>query len=426
MTYTRPSRLSAFARPLLSLQVRPSQPYRFTRRAFTTTLFVLLLSASALAQSQKVTDGSTPSGLTSGAPAGSYSLSGFETVNPYNGGLNFSLPILKVGGRGGAGYAITLRIDQKWVIRKDINPGHSANYYPTPSWLDQETSTAIDQTYSVGRMSLRSANSRDYIIAGSCGYVHRLTLTRLSFTAPDGTEYELRDTARNGAAHLTDSTTCLSGQFFDRGRVFVTADGSSATFIADADVTDYPYDDPPNSAPKGYMILKDGTRFRIGDSPAPGGAINWMRDRDGNLVTFSYDINTQKLVSVTDSLDRVVTISNGSPTTITYKGFGGVDRTVTINVAALSSATLRSGFQIRTVSSLFPGLNEPNGGSNSTPQIISSVVLPNGQSYQFAYDDYGELARVVLPTGGAIEYDYAPGLTDGDATGMLTDSNNEK
>ncbi|MGH9962652.1 MAG: hypothetical protein ACREBC_36980, partial [Pyrinomonadaceae bacterium] len=39
----------------------------------------LVLSASAFGQS--ATDGSTPSGLTRGAPAGSYALSGFDNIN---------------------------------------------------------------------------------------------------------------------------------------------------------------------------------------------------------------------------------------------------------------------------------------------------------------------------------------------------------
>ncbi len=35
------------------------------------------------------------------------------------------------------------------------------------------------------------------------------------------------------------------------------------------------------------MILRDGTRFRIDAS----GRITWMRDRNGNLVTFTYGFN---------------------------------------------------------------------------------------------------------------------------------------
>jgi len=98
--------------------------------AFTIALVTFVAAISALGQTTSPNDGTTPSGLTPGAPAGSYALSGFENVNLYNGNLNFHLPLLPVGGRGGAGYAITLGIDNKdWNVRTvenpdpDVNPG---------------------------------------------------------------------------------------------------------------------------------------------------------------------------------------------------------------------------------------------------------------------------------------------------------------
>src|SRR5262245_17692003 len=83
---------------------------RFLREAGLRTIFLafilLLTIGRALGQDRSVTDGATPAGLKPGAPAGSYVLSGFDNINPYNGNLNFSLPLLKIGGRGSAGYTI--------------------------------------------------------------------------------------------------------------------------------------------------------------------------------------------------------------------------------------------------------------------------------------------------------------------------------
>jgi len=45
--------------------------------------------------------------------------------------------------------------------------------------------------------------------------------------------------------------------------------------------------------------------------------------------------------------------------------------------------------------------------------------MPDGRSFQFRYNSYGELARVVLPTGGAIEYDYAAGISSDHASGVI-------
>ncbi|MEN6605481.1 MAG: hypothetical protein ABFD86_23975, partial [Bryobacteraceae bacterium] len=36
-------------------------------------------------------------------------------------------------------------------------------------------------------------------------------------------------------------------------------------------------------------------------------------------------------------------------------------------------------------------------------KVITRIVLANGRKYSFAYNEYGELARVDLPTGGRIE-----------------------
>ena len=84
-------------------------------------LAIAAFHASANAQTtSKPTDGSTPLGLQAGAPAGSYSLSGFDNVSLYNGSLNFGLPLLSIGGRGGASHTIMLPIERHWMIEKTV------------------------------------------------------------------------------------------------------------------------------------------------------------------------------------------------------------------------------------------------------------------------------------------------------------------
>jgi YD repeat-containing protein len=196
--------------------------------------------------------------------------------------------------------------------------------------------------------------------------------------------------------------------------VFVTSDGTSATFVSDADVTDYIYDNPANTRQSGYLMLRDGTRYRI-----DGGKVTWMRDRNGNKLTFTYNLN-QRPTSITDSLNRQVTITYGSLggyDEISYKGFGGATRSIKIYLTNLQYA-LRSDYSLLTYQQLFPELN----GASSVPAnvaVIGAVELPNGKQYQFLYNSYAELARVVLPTGGAIEYDYAAGLTNGASSGYF-------
>src|SRR5215213_9253819 len=244
---------------------------------------------------------------------------------------------------------------------------------------------------------------------------YSLVLTRLTFTAPDGTEYQLRDKLTGGQP-ASYGQCSFNGN--SRGTEFITADGTAATFISDTAI--YDVVTGGEDAPSGYLMLRDGTRYRIQD-----GFIQWMRDRNGNKLTFTY--SGPLLTKVTDSLNREVTInyniSDAAPyglcDHITYKGFGGAPRTIRVSRTLMSNA-LRAGSSIQTYAQLFPELN----GSTSTsfnPTKVSALWLPNGRSYKFYYNSYGELARLELPTGGGMEYDWTGGLVGGPASGI--DSN---
>lgn len=105
------SRLIAASRNVCSIAFQRLPiitPVRFARRhlpAFAILLVLLLASSSAAQTRTRADDASMPTGATRGAVAGAYALSGFDIVNLSNGKLNFRLPLLNVGGRGGAGRA---------------------------------------------------------------------------------------------------------------------------------------------------------------------------------------------------------------------------------------------------------------------------------------------------------------------------------
>jgi len=379
-------------------------------------IIAFLLAIFITANAQSVTDGSTPLALSPGAPAGSYALSDFDNVNLYNGNLDFTLPLVKIAGRGSAGYMVAARIEQKWIVDKEFRGTQGNLYTPNPNWWSFE---GFEPIYTLGTLSARQGGSVSFhAVSGGC-YVHNQTLTRLTFTTPDGTEYELRDQATNGQP--ATPTTC-SG--FNRGRVFVTSDGNSAIFTSDADILDwYDANEPaPNFGPSGDLAMRDGSYYRI-----DGGAVSWMRDRNGNRVTITTTYNPRQ-TTITDSLNRQVTITYATTTVaydlFTLKGFGGATRTLKVYQSTLQNC-LRSDFSIQNMSQLFPELNGAYAVPNN-PGVISAVELPNGQQYHFYYNSYGELARVVLPTGGAIEYDYAAGLTDGAASGVMPIYNGDK
>jgi len=125
------------------------------------SVLLLLTAANVSAQATSTNYGGTPTGLAPGAPTGSYSLSGFENVNLFNGNLNFNLPLMKIGGRGSAGMPVSLSLDSvHWTVRKEgvevssgggcgfneeipcyrppydaPEPGNGGPYYdPVPEW----------------------------------------------------------------------------------------------------------------------------------------------------------------------------------------------------------------------------------------------------------------------------------------------------
>jgi RHS repeat-associated protein len=367
-------------------------------------------------------DGFTPTGLAPGAPAGSYALSGFDTVNPYNGGLNFNLPLYHIGGRGSAGYTIQLPIEQKWHVNHSVTDDGQGSVFhffdPDYNWW-----TPGKPGYSVGAMYGRQVGTGYYFCPYS-GLVPDATLTRFTFTAADGTEYELRDVLTDGQPR---SEICGSTTTFNRGRVFKTADGSAATFISDTDVTDSLFVGSGIIGAGGYLMLKDGTRYRI-----EGGIVKWIRDRNGNKITFGGTENGCGILTgcgqpttITDSLNRTVSIEYnvndsqyGQCDRITYKGFGGQDRIIRVGYKPLQDA-LKSGFAIQTDHTLFPELNNASTTTYHNPVVVSNVWLPDGRSYNFYYNSYSELARVELPTGGAFEYDYSGGIVNGPASGVV-------
>ena len=380
---------------------------------FKALLLTGLLSFAVAAQSTSATDGSTPLALQPGTPAGSYALSGFDNVNLYNGNLSFQLSLLGVAGRGGAQAPVMLPIEGKWRVSDLTIPqfggGVIHKYLPIQSWWENN-----ERKYSAGTVAGRQMGF-DTMTCPDNTNIFVLTLTRLTFTAPDGTEYELRDQLRSGQP--ANNQTCNYSNPPSRGTTFVSSDGSAATFISDAPIYDQVIAPAPSEIyPSGYLWLRDGTRFRV-----ENGLVTLIRDRNGNQLSFTYDGNN-RVQSITDSLNRQITISrNTGPGTfdqITYKGFGGLERTIKINYLSLANA-LRSDYSsTRTYKSLFPEL-DGSSVSQHNPSVVSSITLPNNKQYQIKYNQYGEVARVVLPTGGAIEYDYAAGVSDGYTSGAV-------
>src|SRR5215208_5135310 len=385
--------------------VRALRSLKILGQAFAAFLILSTLwPGASYGQQTSTTDSMTPTGMAPGAPAGSYTLSGFDNINVFSGSLNFRLPLLTIGGRGTAGYTMTLPIEQKWIVKRgQTTAGGWTPLTPNPNWWQ-----GIKAGYGLGVLHGRRSGYGDWPYENYCGFVPNVwesTLTRLTFTAADGTEYELRDKLTGGKPSYVGDISCASPGA-SRGTEFVTADGSAATFVSDTSISDIKNRDMTLAQrlfyPSGIFMLRDGTRYRI-----DGGFVSWIRDRNGNKVTFG------GTAFVTDSINRKTNVVLQSTSTpydqIPWNGYSGATRTIRVHYNSLGNVLRpNSGYALRTYYSLF-SLNSASNQTQYNPQRVSAVELPNNQQYKFFYNEYGELARVELPTGSAIEYDWAGG-----------------
>ena len=410
-------RLPDFFFPVIRMKI-----YSQIATSFRQSLFlVAMLSLFCSVQGQNIrrfsTDGTTAPVIEPGAAAGSYALSGFDNVSLFNGNLNFAMPLLKMGGRGSASFAINLKIEKKWRIEYYRTPTgfqscgqgcvipiwgpEGQHYYPNPNWWSPDP--GFGPGIMVGRWG---GLTRGTCTGGSGG---GQIINTLTFITNDGSEITFRDDLTNGQPTTLSSAAC-SYTLGNRGTNWHSVNGEGASFISDTIIRDS--DISGEYFPSGYLLTKDGTRSRI-----ENGNVMWTRDRNGNKITFTYQGtnsggnggsgSSSQLLTATDSLNRQISISYGnpSPTIITFKGFGGATRTLEVGYNSLGNV-LRYDQTLKTPQQLFPDLPEGGTALFNPSDVPAYVKLPDGRYYYFKYNSYRELARVELPTGGAFDYDW--------------------
>jgi RHS repeat-associated protein len=345
--------------------------------------------------------GYTPSGLEPGTTS-SVPVSGFDNINLATGSLNISLPLLKIGGRGAAGYTMTLQVEKHWWVEA-VPETDRTYYYPKDRlWTD----APLVKPVGLGPGLLVARQSKEIAPGATCNStVYAKTLTRLTFVAPDGSETTFVDAIYNGQPR--DMSGCNS---FSRGTVWYSTDGSAMTFISDDPIFDQPLNTNDLRTYSGRLMMRDGTFYKINSN----GLADEIRDRNGNRVTFQYD-TSRRVTLIRDSINREVTVSYPSSTLIqiTYKSspdaIGNRDRTITIDYTFPDNQWLRPGLPgPYTHAQAFPGYLDPDA-TPIVPTGPAKVTLPDGRYYRFWYNAYGEVARIDLPTGGRYEYDWKAG-----------------
>jgi RHS repeat-associated protein len=151
-------------------------------------------------------------------------------------------------------------------------------------------------------------------------------------------------------------------------------------------------------------------------------------DRNGNTIT--YTKNAIQTV-ITDTLGRTVTVSSNAGSSllasVSYLNSNGATEALTFVYGASPVASSQSLEQpsIQNGSGASYGVQNPtdpnygvnaiqwvgvNGGNTSSVNIsqvgLSAIIFPNGKTYTFQYDAWGDLIKVTYPDGGYTRYDY--------------------
>ena len=158
------------------------------------------------------------------------------------------------------------------------------------------------------------------------------------------------------------------------------------------------------------------------------GNVTEIIDRNGNKTRLAYQ-NVGQANVITDSLDRPILIDYNSTDTqcanrvtnqehcerITFwrtKAGGGAEERYIYVIWADATKALKTGFSAST--QLFP----LGGGTDQIGSKPVLVILPNGTTYKLSYNPFGDVARIELPTGAAVEYDHDAGLANAGSAGV--------
>jgi len=323
-------------------------------------------------------------------------------VDPSTLGMTIQIPLGEYSGRGGLSIPLTLSYGSKlWRMQTLIGFEAFLGYQTQSSALFAEHSmsgwtSSLDppEIEFVGSEQPFNFNSGDALCVpcdppfeGTPYYINRLLVHM-----PDGSTHELR----KSDIPVTGENLTMNGIYYAVDDSRLKYDGDTAT-----------------------LYLPDGARYLLA---APGGV--QFIDRNGNKL--SYDSASKQW---SDTLGRVINLpplQNSASVDLQYwiPGLDGTNRQVTFRWRNLSYARTDSSQALRYRGSrtcagwpdnpasphLFHSSQTTDsvcsGGVLFNPIVLWQIVLPNNATYTFTYNVFGEIDKVVLPTGGYQRYRY--------------------
>lgn len=374
-------------------------------------LFVLLLSPSANAQTpqQPNTDSALDNRMRSDA-----------TVDPLSKSLQLSINLGSYPGRNGLVLPLTMSYSSRlWGIHHVTTDKCGQS----PDWVyyhryrpEYGRGSMAGWTSPLGMSDAHgTVNFETYDMSGhpvSTGAYKKVA--RIFVGLPDGSRHELR---KDDSLH--DPLETITGKYYAVDNSRLVYDTTTGTlYLPDgtrfASASGY-IDKNGNKLVAGGSLYADWTDTmgrsisspldtgsnRVGDSPSAVAFDKSFSVPGFNGGTLSYTMKWKKLEDV---------LTNPSDV-LEYMGDTG------------NSGTCGTYFPPASPS-LFVSTGDETQVLMSTrifdPVVLAEIVLPNGKSYKFTYNIYGEIDKVIYPTGAYDKFAYDvvpplnPGLYDGD------------
>jgi len=318
-------------------------------------------------------------------PFGSYQLSDIDSVNLATGNLVLHIPIVSYPQRGNVpSLSLSVRYNNpRWAVR--FQYGGVQQYTGADIWWarwgDDGAGTEIvrDNAYSMADYQYNIYVIDPFVGAAvlhavdSMGAHHVLENTAGDPNVGFGSAMESID----GTGLRAEGTNSLSPTIIDGNGV--------RHMIPSIHYVDHPF--PPDNAGNedqwAYQIATDNS---FGES---------TEDANGNKIT------ALPGQGWTDTMGRFIPAPNQSRTgceTLNFPGPNGGASPITF---CYGGVTVRSSFGLTNVADD----NFHNFGY-ALLQLISSITLANGTSWQFHYNNFGFLTSITLPSGGTISYTW--------------------
>ena len=366
--------------------------------------FALLASSSARAQLTNATgDVSTPI-----PGVGHDYIHGIsETVNPANGSVSLKIDIPIPPGRG-----ITIPFSIQYNSSGILQP-YVVNINNGEQWMafsNQQTGTgwvySIPSLTAIGYIATFNDSSVRPPRIESCNWI-----SSYMFQPADASRHRVDISI---AQHYYPSGGTYCGAGVAARSDYLT--GGDSVYLA---ATSNPYTTSPVGSPAPVTVAgPDGTVYKfstfgntsLGPTQSPGNGGGFyaraasVEDRNGNIVNIT--TATSGAITETDSVGRTaisVSAINSNQNTVSVSGIS--------TPYSLQWASQNSNFTSSTLEIENPLV----GGSCSTGiaansqalNVVHSIALPNGQSYQFGYDTtYGLLNYIKYPTGATVTYTW--------------------